>query len=254
MEEIPIAFKSRGQQVVGMLHLPKRKNAPVVIMHHGWSGDKLGPFRLFVFAAREFANHGFAVFRLDARGSGDSEGIFENQTLKSQMEDLTEAINYLQGLNGVNAEKLGLIGHSQGGKIVIMYAAKDGRVKCVDSWAGASKLKDHYSNVELRELLDKGYLDMPHYGVKVIKKSVLRDLQPQYDSVKTIRKIKIPIQITSGTNDSIVPLSTAKLLYKNANRPKKLNVIKGADHFFYPENHRKQLISSSINWFKRWLK
>ena len=255
MKEIPITFKSKGQQIIGLLHLPNRKNAPVIIMHHGWSGSKIGPFRLFVYAAREFARNGFAVLRYDARGSGDSEGIFENQTIKSQIEDLEAAIGNVHNFH-VDNKKIGIIGHSQGGKIAILCAARDRRIKCIDSWAGATKSKDFYSEIYMRDLHDKGYWYIPQHGVKQIKKKVIENVkyEEKYNVVKEIKKLRIPIQITSGTNDDSVPFYTAKLLYKNANKPKKLNVIKGADHLFNPESHKNLLIKSSMSWFKRWLK
>jgi pimeloyl-ACP methyl ester carboxylesterase len=253
--EIPLAFRNKGKQLISILHLPPGRNAPCVIMQHGWGGNKLGPYRLFVFAAREFSRRGFAVLRIDPRGSGDSEGLFEHQTLKSQIEDLSASISYLQSnySDDIDCEKIGLIGHSQGGKVIVLCASRDNRVKCIDSWAGASKIRDFYSEMDIRELLEKGYVDYPDYGVKAIKKSVLQDFGAEYDPVPALKKLRIPVQITTGTHDTIVRVSTAKMLYRNANKPKKLNLINGADHWFYTENHKRQLIQSSISWFKRWL-
>ncbi len=78
--------------------------------------------------------------------------------------------------------------------------------------------------------------------------------EKKHDVLREIKKARCPIQITSGSHDADVPLSTAKLLYKNANKPKKLNIIKGADHFFNLKNHRSRLIKSSLAWFRKWLR
>jgi alpha/beta superfamily hydrolase len=71
MVELPLAFKSEGKQVIGILHLPKKKKSPLIILSHGWSGNKLGAWNaFFVKAVREFSKNGFAVLRFDFRGSG----------------------------------------------------------------------------------------------------------------------------------------------------------------------------------------
>jgi len=92
--EIPLTFKCENQQIVGILHLPReRRKVPLVILMRGWSANKLGTWgAFFVKAAREFSKNGFAVLRFDFRGSGDSEGRFEDQTITSMLKDLDAVI------------------------------------------------------------------------------------------------------------------------------------------------------------------
>ncbi len=248
MKEIPVTFKSHGRQLVGMLHLPNRKNAPVIIMCHGYSADKSSG-RIFVEAARKLVKNGFVVLRFDPRGSGDSEGEFKDQTLTTQLEDLAIVIKYLKNGNDINYKKIGLIGWSWGGALAILCASKYKDVSCLDLWA-LGTFREIWGNSFVNEIKSRESWDI--YDTTIFRKQILDDLK--YDIFKLIRKVKVPIQITSGTEDTNVPFANAKKLYSIANKPKRLVTIKDANHSFRLEKHKKQLINSSIIWFKKWLK
>lgn len=248
MKEIPVTFKSHGKQIVGMLHLPNQKNAPVIIMCHGYSADKSSG-RVFVEVARKLMKNGFSVLRFDPIGSGDSEGDFKNQTLTTQLEDLRITIKYLKSRNDINNGKIGLIGWSWGGALAIIYASKYQAVSCLDLWAPGT-FKETWGNAFINEIKSRKSWDV--YGTTMFKKQILDDLK--YDVFKLIKKIKVPIQITNGTEDVNVPFANAKKLYSTANKPKRLVKIKGADHYFRLEKQKNKLTNSSIVWFKKWLK
>ena len=76
--ETPVVFDSKGQQIVGMLHVPNgRGRFPGALLLHGFTGTKTESHRMFVKLSRRLAEHGIASLRFDFRGSGDSAGEFE---------------------------------------------------------------------------------------------------------------------------------------------------------------------------------
>lgn len=250
MKEIPVTFKGHGKQIVGMLHLPSQKNAPVIIMCHGWSGSKIGAHNaFFVRASREFSKSGFAVLRFDFRGSGDSEGEWKNQNTTSMLEDLDTAIDQISKRSEINKEKIGLIGHSQGGRIVLLNAVLDKRIRCLVTWATRTDLKYFWGDswVDDIKLRERVYFDY-----KITKEWLKDDLK--YNVAKSIRKLKVPICIVHGDEDYDVPLSEAYRIFRFTNKPKRLQVIKGLNHDFSGENIQKQVIKITLNWFKKWLK
>ncbi len=250
MKEVPVTFKSERKQIVGMLHLPNQKNPPVIIMCHGWSGSKEGyPNYFFVKVSREFAKKGFATLRFDFRGSGDSEGKWEEQNTTTMLKDLDNAIDYLVSNSAIDKEKIGLVGHSQGGRIVLLQAASDRRVKCLVTWAARTDLSYFWSNAWLDKAKRKGY---EFDGFKVSKKWLADDLK--YDVEKSIRKIKVPICVIHGDMDFDVPDSEGFRIYNNSNRPKKLHIIKGATHDFSGIKIQDEVIKVTLNWFNKWLK
>lgn len=253
MKEVPVAFKSKGKQIIGVLHLPNRKKVPVIIMLHGWGMGKNGnPQFTFVRAARQFCKSGLAVLRFDFRGVGDSEGEFDDYTQTSMLEDLDVAIEYLQANDNVDSKKIGVLGWSMGGSTAIIGASRNRKIKCVVSWAAPSNQKDMWTPAMLEQLKkDKRIIVDFSSGLTTTLKTALEEFR--WKAYKAIRKVKVPILIINGTADTNVYPVHAEKLYKNANKPKRLVLISGAHHGFYGENHKKQLLNDSLKWFKKWL-
>lgn len=71
--------------------------------------EKLWAHRVLVNAARELAACGYAVLRFDYAGHGDSDGIFEEGTVESRLDDIMAATAYLKESSGDdNVRLLGL--------------------------------------------------------------------------------------------------------------------------------------------------
>lgn len=253
MKEMPVIFKSRGKQIVGILHLPKKKNPPVIIMCHGFLGSHIGVWYSYVDLSRELAKKGFAVLRFDYRGSGDSEGKFENQTIKVKLEDFDNALKFLTQLKSLNLKKIGVVGHSQGGVIANFSAVKHQNIKCLVEWATVAdfKLFPWWTRKWLSTVMKKGYYDA--YGVRRVPIKLYLDML-KYKPLQAVKKNRIPILFIHGTQDREVGLRHSILLYKAANAPKKLVKIKNADHLFSKQKHREKIINETVKWFKRWLK
>ena len=63
----------------------------------------------------------------------------------------------------------------------------------------------------------------------------------------------MPVLVAIGSEDLSVFPSNSKKLYRNANRPKKLAFVKGADHAFLSDYCKKELFDVTIKWFNKWL-
>ena len=248
-KEIPVTFQSGGKQIVGMMHLPAGKTDekyPCIIMVHGFAGDK-STYRLFVRTGREFAANGFAALRFDSRGCGDSEGFTKDYTMTTKLEDIGEAVKFAKSVSGVGS-KIGLVGMSYGGAAAVIFAARNREIKCVDAWAPGT-LSEGFGPAAREEIIRRGFMSFGYFGGKVHKSQLEDDMK--YDMYREVKKVGTPLQITHGTKDSMVPFVEGEKLFENAKEPKKFNIIEGADHSF--ASHKRQLISSSIEWFKKWL-
>jgi pimeloyl-ACP methyl ester carboxylesterase len=80
--------------------------------------------KLFAVIADALTRNGFVVLRVDDRGTGKSTGIFANATSADFADDVNTSFNYLLTRPEVNKKKAGLIGHSEGGMIASIVAAK----------------------------------------------------------------------------------------------------------------------------------
>jgi len=128
-----IAFYSDGQKLVGRLVLPEGEGPfPAVVMVHG-----AGPVTRHdgEFDAPALQAAGIATFSYDKRGAGDSEGLFvgtEDMTgsplpsewrLPQLADDAVVAAAFLQGLEEIDADRIGLFGYSQAGWVIPQVAA-----------------------------------------------------------------------------------------------------------------------------------
>ena len=69
-----------------------------------------------------FAGHGYAVVRVDLRGSGDSEGILEGEYLQQELEDGIEVLEWISKQSWCDGN-LGMMGKSWGGFNSLQMAA-----------------------------------------------------------------------------------------------------------------------------------
>ena len=119
--EKPVTFNNnKGQQLVGILHIPKNiKNG--IIMCHGFQMDKAGFHRSFVNLARILEKKGYIILRFDFSCSGDSKGKTEDSSIFQMADDLENAINLLKRYTN----NVSIIGHSLGGIVSVIYASEN---------------------------------------------------------------------------------------------------------------------------------
>ncbi len=96
------------------------------ILHH----------KSFAIIADALTKQGFAVLRYDDRGVGKSTGSFSGSTSADFGNDVKSAIDYLKTLPQIDTNRLGLIGHSEGGMIAPMVAVDRKDIKYMVLLAG----------------------------------------------------------------------------------------------------------------------
>ncbi len=140
-EEISFQNSKANAILSGTLSLPSKNGKyPVVILISG-SGpqnrdEELMGHKPFLVIADFLTKNGFAVLRYDDRGVAKSTGDFKNATSADFAEDVLAAIAYLKTRKEINSNKIGLIGHSEGGYIAPLVAAKSKDVAFIIMLAG----------------------------------------------------------------------------------------------------------------------
>ena len=81
--------------------------------------------------AGALADAGFIVVRYDKRGIGQSGGRAEAATLADYAEDVRAAVKMLADRKDVDPKRIAVIGHSEGGLVALMAAAKEKRIAAV---------------------------------------------------------------------------------------------------------------------------
>jgi len=92
--------------------------------------------RPFFVLADYLTRKGIVVLRADDRGFGKSTGSFAAATTADFATDAEAAVAYLKTRREVDAKKIGLVGHSEGGIIAPMVAARNADVAFIVMMAG----------------------------------------------------------------------------------------------------------------------
>jgi len=253
----PITFTNDGEQIIGILHVPdnlkKGEKAPAIAMFHGFTGHKSEAHRFFIHVARALCNAGYIVLRFDFRGSGDSDGEFEDMTVSKEVSDASQAIDFLSDLAVTNQKKIGVIGLSMGGRVAAILASKDKRIKFVILYSAAlSSLKEKFlGRLKKEDLkkLEKG--EAVHIGNGwYLKKGFFETIDSPVP-LEVLDKIEVPVLIIHGDSDDIVSLDDAQRGYrilKKLHSKNELYIIKGGDHTFTRKEHTQKVIDKTLNW------
>lgn len=109
---------------------------PAIVLMHGGGGDheilRITPN----YFARRMAECGIVAITYDKRGTGDSDGDYASSTFDDFVADAGSAVDYLASLPEVNADRIGVIGFSQGGRLAPVVAVRNPAISFVVSVSG----------------------------------------------------------------------------------------------------------------------
>ena len=90
--------------------------------------EEVFSFKLFRLIADHLSRNGFAVLRVDDRGVGGSTGSVAASTSEDFAGDALAEVAYLKGRADIDPRRIGLCGHSEGGLVAPIAAARSGDV------------------------------------------------------------------------------------------------------------------------------
>lgn len=147
--EVQVTYENKQDKVTlaGTLTVPQG-NGPfpaVVLITGSGSQDRdetiLG-HRPFLVLADYLTRRGIAVLRADDRGVGGTSKGAENDTSENYAGDALAGVEFLKTRKEINPKLIGLIGHSEGGMIAPMAAARSNDVAFIVLMAGPGIVGD----------------------------------------------------------------------------------------------------------------
>jgi len=143
IEEVTFRNEKEGFELTGTLTIPEGDGTfPAMVLVSG-SGqqnrdEELMNHRPFWVIADDCARHGVAVLRYDDRGMGGSGGEVKMATSLDFSYDAEAAFDFLRSQKLIDASRVGILGHSEGGIINFMVAARRPEVAFLVSLAGTA--------------------------------------------------------------------------------------------------------------------
>ncbi len=214
--------------------------------------------------AGALADAGFLVLRYDKRGIGQSGGRTESAGHTEYAEDLRTAVKFLADRKDADPRRIAIAGHSEGGSVALLVAAKDRRVAAIVLMAAPGLSGNDLILAQQKHLLDRSNLSeadkqakvelqkriqeaaMTGKGLDALPADVRRQIDNAefqsiltHDPAKVMPSVRQPILIVQGALDMQVDPSNADRLTALARarkRPAPVDVVKipGVNHLFIP--------------------
>lgn len=140
IREVTFPSKEKGVTLAGTLTRPRGKAKGAVVLISG-SGpqdrdETILEHKPFWVIADHFARNGIATLRFDDRGTAQSDGDFATATSFNFADDAEGALTYLRDVPELKGIPVGLCGHSEGGLIAPIVAARNDHADFIVLMAG----------------------------------------------------------------------------------------------------------------------
>jgi uncharacterized protein len=245
LEEFEL-WRDRGDDapliIRGEARLPEGAKGTVVICH-GFKG--FARFSFFPHVATELAERGFRAITFDFSGSGVGEDretftnrdAFTHNTYMQELEDLDAVVAEARVRDWIE-EGYGLFGHSRGGGVAILHAARDSSVRALVTWAAIAST-NRWAPELVADWRQRGFIDIANARTgDVIPLSIelLHEVE-QYGETRlniaaAASRIDAPWLIVHGAEDETVPASEGERLGSLAGPGAELLILEGVNHSF----------------------
>jgi uncharacterized protein len=259
-----------GHTLAGTLTLPKTASrakpvSAIVTVTGSGPQDRdenigLPGFRPFRQIADSLARRGIAVLRMDDRGTGASGGTFKGSTSADFAEDVRAGLAYLRTRPEIRADRLGVLGHSEGAIIAPMVAEKEPTLRAIVLLAGIAQPGRTALHFQLKNIIEHDtkltpaerearIADIPKRIDTMAASDPWMKFFLSYDPAPTMRRVKTPVLILTGSRDQqAVPEQVAlqeAAFKEGGNKDVTARVLPDLNHLFvqdtdgFPINYAK---------------
>lgn len=285
-----VHFYSEGDRLAALWRTPDRLDGRcrAIVQGPGWLGLK--DAQLYLRYHEALAAGGFGVLIFDYRGFGDSEG----EPILSphrQLQDLRNAVTYLETRGDVDADAIGTFGSGgTGGGNAVLLAAADARVRAAVSqlpvadgadWLHRMRTEHEWldflraleADRRLRVSTGRGRLVDPREEIMVPTperratrvKADVDDRVPKlvplaavdeildYRPVSAAATLTTPLLVIGVEHDTTTPADHAVALYEAAQGPRELVLQRHTSHYASYADYGEAMAARIVEWFDRHL-
>jgi uncharacterized protein len=254
-------IQSEQIKLAATLHYPERLNIPadeerypLIVICHGFVGNKIGVDRLFVKAAREFSNNGYMVLRFDYGGCGESTGEYGEGGLTELIAQTRIVLDYALSIDCVDSTRVTLLGHSLGGAVALLTAAQDRRVKSLALWAPVAHPFNDIVKITGKSVYEQSVQNgFGTYSGYHFKPAFFESLS-EYHPLEQTRKVSGDVLLVHGTADDAIPVDYTflyqKVFWMRTSGQCDKEVLFQADHTFSAGNSAAEAIRKTLEWLQ----
>jgi len=207
---LPVGTAANAPKLDAWWWPAERADAPAVLYLHGSRWNLTGQLRRI----EQLHKFGFAVFAIDYRGFGKSDGDLPSE--ETVYADALAAWHWLAQQQPDPARRL-IYGHSLGGAVAIDLAARLSE-NGVDAARGLIVESTFTTLADIAAAIAPDWIP-----VRLL-------LSQKFDSREKIARVHMPVFIVHGASDRVIPPRFSSALFAAAHEPKKLLLVDGASH------------------------
>jgi fermentation-respiration switch protein FrsA (DUF1100 family) len=226
-------------------YVPSRNRAAIIVQH-GYKGNRAK----VLYVAEMLARHGYGVMMVDLRAHGQSDGDLISFGLY-EVRDLDAAYDYLLRRPDVAPERIGALGTSMGGVVVLLYAAQNPEIKAVVSESAFVSLEDEVATAVAQT-------GLPAFPLApVVQWFAEHEAGFEVKTVAAVERIGAisprPVFLMQGGVDRIVPFDSGQRLYDAAGEPRELWFEPDVGHAAFGAERAEEYEARVAAFFDRYL-
>jgi fermentation-respiration switch protein FrsA (DUF1100 family) len=234
-----------GLKLVGWF-IPSQ-NGAVVILQHGYKSTR----EELLNEAEMLYRHGYGVLQTTVRAHDYSEGEMITFGM-NEVQDMDVWYQYLLTRDDINPDRIGMLGNSFGGMLVIQYAAQNQNIKAVVADSAFSSLNDTVSTsvTYFTDLPAFPFAPLIVYWAERETGLKLEDI----DATKWIAQISPrPVFLMQGGADVVISANSGQRLYDAAGEPKELWFEPDLGHVDFDSDRADEFERRVVEFFDHYL-
>lgn len=239
----------------------KSERMPAIILCHGTGSQKNEVGNLFVEMSKRLLNIGIASIRLDYAGCGDSKACQTELNFCGEVNDTKKVYQYLCAQDFIDCSSIGILGFSQGARVMAELLKDMPSIRLAISWSGACHngmgVFKGWFDEYYQEASERGYARIPLFWREDLLLSKkwfddIRDTTP----MAGVQMYEGPVLAVAGDKDELVPYYHAKEIVENSrNNNSKAVIVQSSNHTFnvlMPDDSKADdVIEITIQWIKK---
>lgn len=254
-----------GLEIFWQAWLPDGQPRATIAMAHGLSEHS----SRYAWTGKQLAARGYALYALDHRGHGQSEGP------RAVIDRVANAVDDLGVLVEMAGPRPFLFGHSMGGFLALAFATRrqdeirglmlSAPLAVLEAASPVQRIAAHLISIVAPKLgvleIDSSTVsrdpevvrdydsDPLNYRGKVPARTIHELAQEIGRFPESVRGITVPLLVQVGTGDQLVPPKAAELVYETAaSTDKTIKRYDGLYHEILNEPEREQVVADMLAW------
>lgn len=232
-----------------LLHgwLIESQNGAGIILQHGYKSDRTE----LLEEAAILAKYGYGVLITSIRAHDLNEGELITFGI-NEMPDIDAWFTFFQKQEGIDPEKIGILGNSLGGLLAIQYAAENEDIKAVVAHSAFSSMQDTIKTSV------KYFTDLPAFPFASLigfwAEQEVDGKIADIDAKKWISRLSPrPILILHSLSDVAISPESGALLYAAAGEPKELWLVEGVEHASFDTQAAEEFEIRVVGFFDEYV-